>query len=158
MLVSRLELFWKGYLFLRTPSNCSTPAMDMLTSGVQPRAHILRPPLVITRACQAAIGNYSIADGCSQALAQEEEAQALVDAMLEHNALELLVQPLGSLRDDNNDEAAAVFATLSIFENMIEVKQEVAELLVQNTKVRRITNPVPAIPMLTSVATSRDIP
>ena len=56
--------------------------------------------------------------------------------MLEHNALELLVQPLHNLRDDNNDEAAAVFATLSIFENMVEVKQEVAELLVQNTKVQ----------------------
>ena len=69
---------------------------------------------------------------------QEDEAQALVDAMLEHNALELLMQRLTSLRDDNNDEAAAVFATLSIFENMIEVKPDVAELLVQNTKVSAV--------------------
>ena len=63
-------------------------------------------------------------------------------AMLEHNALELLMQRLTSLRDDNNDEAAAVFATLSIFENMIEVKPDVAELLVQNTKVT--TSPWPS--------------
>ncbi len=78
--------------------------------------------------------------------------------MLEHNALELLVQPLGSLRDDNNDEAAAVFATLSIFENMIEVKQEVAELLVQNTKVRPACDHLYPTIIRRTIATSRDGP
>lgn len=62
-----------------------------------------------------------------------------MEAMLEHNALELLVQRLMALRDEKGDEAAAVFSTFNIFENMIEVKPEVAELLVQNTKVRAPT-------------------
>lgn len=56
---------------------------------------------------------------------QEEEAAILVESMLEHNAIELLVQRLNSLAEANPDEAKAVFNTLSIFENMVEVKPEV---------------------------------
>jgi beta-catenin-like protein 1 len=96
---------------------------------------------------------------------QEEEAIALVEAMLDANALELLVQVhqtfapaaqcrcavrvtehartllaralqrLTSLDESNDDEAAAVHHMLAIFENMIEVKPEVAEMVVENTKV-----------------------
>jgi hypothetical protein len=68
--------------------------------------------------------------------AQEEEAQLLVEAMLEHNALELLVQRLTSLNEAQPDEATAVFNALSTFENMAELKPEVSELVVQKTKVR----------------------
>ena len=64
--------------------------------------------------------------------------QVLVEAMLEHNSLELLVQRLMGLKDEAGDEAHAIFNTFNIFENMIEVKPEVAELLVQNTKVRHV--------------------
>lgn len=60
----------------------------------------------------------------------------LVEAMLEHNALELLVQRLVGLKEEAGDEASAVFNIFNIFENMIEVKPEVAEMLVQKTKVQ----------------------
>lgn len=45
------------------------------------------------------------------------------------------VQRLTSLDESNDDEAAAVHHVLSIFENMVEVKPEVAELAVEKTKV-----------------------
>ena len=45
------------------------------------------------------------------------------------------LQRLTSLDESNDDEAAAVHHVLSIFENMIEVKPEVAEMVVENTKV-----------------------
>ena len=46
--------------------------------------------------------------------------------MVEHNGLELLVHRLTSLVENSDDERKAVFNTLSIFENMIEVKPEVS--------------------------------
>lgn len=67
----------------------------------------------------------------------EDEAQALVEAMLEGNALELLVQRLASLDETQDAEAAAVYAALSIFENIIELKPEVSEQAVQKTKLLR---------------------
>lgn len=57
---------------------------------------------------------------------QEEEAAVLVDSMIEHNGIELLVYRLTSLTEAASDEEGkAVFNTLSIFENMVEVKPEV---------------------------------
>ena len=50
----------------------------------------------------------------------------LVESMVEHNGLELLVHRLTSLVENSDDERKAVFNTLSIFENMIEVKPEVS--------------------------------
>jgi len=50
----------------------------------------------------------------------------LVDSMIEHNGVELLVHRLISLTEAaSDDEGKAVFNTLSIFENMVEVKPEV---------------------------------
>lgn len=49
----------------------------------------------------------------------------LVEDMIEHNGLELLVHRLTSLVENSDDERKAVFNTLSIFENMVEVKPEV---------------------------------
>ena len=50
----------------------------------------------------------------------------LVDSMIEHNGIELLVHRLVSLTEAaSDDEGKAVFNTLSIFENMVEVKPEV---------------------------------
>lgn len=66
---------------------------------------------------------------------QEEAAHALVEAMVEGNALELLVQRLSSLDESSDAEAAAVYAALSIFENMIELKPEVSEQAVEKTQV-----------------------
>ncbi len=46
--------------------------------------------------------------------------------MIEHNGIELLVHRLISLTEAaGDDEGKAVFNTLSIFENMVEVKPEV---------------------------------
>ena len=52
---------------------------------------------------------------------QEEDARELVDAMVEHSALESLVQRLSSFNESVDEEATAVTNTLSIFENMIEL-------------------------------------
>ena len=50
-----------------------------------------------------------------------EEARALVAALLEHSALELLVQALGRFDEANEDEAAGVNKALSTIENLAEV-------------------------------------
>lgn len=46
-------------------------------------------------------------------------------AMVEHSALESLVQRLGSLNESNDDEAEAVSNTLAIFENIVELAPQV---------------------------------
>ena len=51
-----------------------------------------------------------------------EEARALVAALLEHSALELLVQALSRFDEANEDEAAGVNKALSTIENMAEVR------------------------------------
>ena len=50
-------------------------------------------------------------------------------AMVEHSALESLVQRLGSLNEANDDEAEAVSNTLAIFENIVELSPQVRPLL-----------------------------
>ncbi|KAG0624269.1 hypothetical protein M758_3G235400 [Ceratodon purpureus] len=67
----------------------------------------------------------------------DEPALVLVDALVENNALELLVQNLSRMDEADSDEAAAVFNTLSIIENMTEVKPAVAELVCERTKLLR---------------------
>ena len=56
---------------------------------------------------------------------QEEEAKALVDAMIEANGLELLVQRMAQFNEKLQDDATAVFNTLNIIENMVEVDPKV---------------------------------
>lgn len=67
----------------------------------------------------------------------DEPALVLVDALIENNALELLVQNLSRMDETDSDEAAAVFNTLSIIENMTEVKPAVAELVCERSKLLR---------------------
>lgn len=62
---------------------------------------------------------------------QEEEALQLVDSMLEYDALSQLVYRLRHFNEAVPEEAEAVQKLLSVFENMIEVKPDVAEQLVQ---------------------------
>ena len=57
---------------------------------------------------------------------QEEEARALVAAMVEGGALESLVQRLAGFNEASDDEAEAVANTLSLFENMVELDPQVA--------------------------------
>ncbi len=61
----------------------------------------------------------------------------LVDALLEHDALPLLVHRLSAFDEKVPAEAAAVYNILAILENMAEVKPEVAELALEKTKVGR---------------------
>lgn len=67
----------------------------------------------------------------------EDSAVVLVEALVKNNALELLVQNLSRLEENESDEATAVFNTLSVLENMIEVKPAVAELVCERTKLLR---------------------
>jgi beta-catenin-like protein 1 len=67
----------------------------------------------------------------------DEPALVLVDALIENNVLELLVQNLLRLSEGDADEAAAVHSTLATIENLIEVKPAVAELVCEKTKLMR---------------------
>ena len=62
---------------------------------------------------------------------QEEEALQLVNHMLELDALPQLVYRLRQFNESVPEEAEATQKLLSVFENLIEVKPEVAEQLVQ---------------------------
>ncbi|KAK9999656.1 hypothetical protein SO802_019259 [Lithocarpus litseifolius] len=65
----------------------------------------------------------------------DELARVLVDALVENNVLELLVQNLQWLNDSDPDEMAAVYITLTTVENLVEVKLAVAELVCERTKL-----------------------
>lgn len=69
----------------------------------------------------------------------DEHFRVLVDALVENNVLELLVQNLHRLSDTDAaadpDEVAAVHSTLATMENLIEVKPAVAELVCERTKL-----------------------
>lgn len=65
----------------------------------------------------------------------DEPAQVLVDALIENNAVELLVQNLARLNDSDPEESAAIYNTLSTLENLIEVKPSVSELVCEKTKL-----------------------
>lgn len=67
----------------------------------------------------------------------DEPARALVDALVENNVLELLVQNLHRLSESDPDEMAAVYNTLATIENLIEVKPTVSELVCERTKLLR---------------------
>ncbi|CAN4078446.1 unnamed protein product [Withania somnifera] len=67
----------------------------------------------------------------------DEPAQVLVDALIENNALELLVHLLGKISDSDPDESAAIYSILATVENFIEVKPSVAELVCERTKLMK---------------------
>ncbi|KAL0009906.1 hypothetical protein SO802_005014 [Lithocarpus litseifolius] len=56
----------------------------------------------------------------------DESVRVLVDALVENNVLELLVQNLQQLNDSDPDEMAALYSTLTTMENLVEVKAAVA--------------------------------
>ncbi|XP_057971287.1 uncharacterized protein LOC131160021 isoform X1 [Malania oleifera] len=65
----------------------------------------------------------------------DEPARVLVDALLENNVLESLVQVLHRLSDSDPDELAAAYSSFAIIENLIEVKPAVAEMVCEKTKL-----------------------
>ncbi|KAK9117965.1 hypothetical protein Scep_016058 [Stephania cephalantha] len=67
----------------------------------------------------------------------DEAVRVLVDALVENNALELLVQNLGRLSESDPDEMSAAYGTLATVENMVEVRPAVAELVCERTKLLR---------------------
>ena len=62
-------------------------------------------------------------------LRQEEDAKALVDAMVEANGLELLVQRMVQFNEKLQDDATAVFNSLNIIENLVEVDPKVRKFI-----------------------------
>lgn len=56
---------------------------------------------------------------------QEEDAKALVAAIVAANGLELLVQRMAQFNEKLQDDATAVFNTLAIIENLVEVDPQV---------------------------------
>ncbi|CAN0897374.1 Beta-catenin-like protein 1 [Linum grandiflorum] len=67
----------------------------------------------------------------------DEPARVLVDALVENNVLELLVQNMQRLSETDPDEMAAVYNSLATIENLIEVKPAVAEMVCERTKLLR---------------------
>ncbi|XP_022938556.1 beta-catenin-like protein 1 [Cucurbita moschata] len=67
----------------------------------------------------------------------DEPARVLVDALIENNVLDLLVQNLHRLSETDPDEMSAVYNTLATIENLIEVKPVVAELVCERTKLMK---------------------
>ncbi|CAN1351696.1 Beta-catenin-like protein 1 [Linum perenne] len=67
----------------------------------------------------------------------DEPARVLVDALVENNVLELLVQNMQRLSETDPDEMAAVYTSLATIENLIEVKPAVAEMVCERTKLLR---------------------
>ncbi|EXC06273.1 hypothetical protein L484_001165 [Morus notabilis] len=67
----------------------------------------------------------------------DEPARVLVEALIENNVLELLVQNLHRLSDSDLDEMAAVYNTLATIENLIEVKPAAAEMVCERTRLVR---------------------
>ncbi|CAA7038548.1 unnamed protein product [Microthlaspi erraticum] len=67
----------------------------------------------------------------------DESARVLIDALVENNVLELLVQNMNRLSEADPDEATAIYATLTVIENLVEVKPAVAEMVCERTKLLR---------------------
>ncbi|KAA8547008.1 hypothetical protein F0562_003437 [Nyssa sinensis] len=66
----------------------------------------------------------------------DEPAQVLVDALIENNVLELLVQNLLQLSKTNPDEIATMYNMLTTIKNLIEVKPSVVEMAMALYKSR----------------------
>lgn len=67
----------------------------------------------------------------------DENAQVLVDCLIENNVLELLVQNLLRLNESDSDEMAGAYNTLATIENLIEVRPAVADMVCERTKLLR---------------------
>lgn len=66
---------------------------------------------------------------------EEETVALLVDSFLKNNALELLVNNLSRLEEKHDADSQAVHNTLSIFENLIELRPQLAKVLASETKL-----------------------
>lgn len=92
--------------------------------------------------------------GCTcHAILQVDDVRPLVTALLEHGAVQLLVQRLASLDEEVEEEQGAVSNILSLCGNLVETDERVAEALWQHTKVR-LMEAVCIHPTLLSVALS----
>ena len=65
----------------------------------------------------------------------DEPARVLVDALVENNVLELLVQNPQQLNNSDPNEMAAMYSTLTMVENLVEVKPAVAKMVCERTKL-----------------------
>ncbi|KND01221.1 uncharacterized protein SPPG_04312 [Spizellomyces punctatus DAOM BR117] len=65
--------------------------------------------------------------------AAEEGMKALVKALVESDALDLLVQNISRLNEDQGEDKQGVFNTMSVIENLISIDPSIAEVVVEKT-------------------------
>ncbi|KAI9093079.1 Catenin-beta-like protein [Phlyctochytrium arcticum] len=63
----------------------------------------------------------------------EEGIKVLVRALIEGDALDLLIQNMARLNEDSSEDKVGVFNTLSIMENFVSIDPELAETIVLRT-------------------------
>ncbi|CAN6245494.1 unnamed protein product [Urochloa humidicola] len=66
-----------------------------------------------------------------------EAVQALADALVEANALDLLVHNLSRFSEADPDEAEAVHNTLAVLENLLDLRPQLADKVCDSTKILR---------------------
>jgi len=66
---------------------------------------------------------------------QEEEASILIDALIEGGLISVLVDRLRYLNESIKEEASAVYNALSVLENCIDVKPDVAQIIAETPGV-----------------------
>uniref|UniRef100_A0A5S6QR11 Beta-catenin-like protein 1 n=1 Tax=Trichuris muris TaxID=70415 RepID=A0A5S6QR11_TRIMR len=69
-----------------------------------------------------------------------EGANRLIDSLIQNQFVQVMVNNLDRLDEAVKDEADAVHNTLAVFENILEIRPEVADLLVKNGVVAWILN------------------
>jgi beta-catenin-like protein 1 len=70
-----------------------------------------------------------------ETLTETEEALCIVDALIENQALELLVQNLSRLDENEEEDAKGVYNTMGIIENLTEVKPDISVTLCDHTDI-----------------------
>jgi beta-catenin-like protein 1 len=68
----------------------------------------------------------------------EEATGVLIDSLIDQQAIGLLTQNLDRLDEVNKDESDGVHNTLSIFENLFELRSELCALAGQNVRNRHL--------------------
>ncbi|TPX69153.1 hypothetical protein SpCBS45565_g02755 [Spizellomyces sp. 'palustris'] len=63
----------------------------------------------------------------------EEGMKILVKALVESDALDLLVQNISRLHEDQGEDKQGVFNTMSVIENLISIDPSIAEVVVEKT-------------------------
>ena len=72
-----------------------------------------------------------------EVLETEPSAEVLIKAIIKEQGLELLVQNISRLDESNEEDAQGVYNTLSIIENLVEIKPEIAVSVCEKTHLMK---------------------